>query len=77
MTNTDAAPTLAPAALQEKDAAEYIGMSVHFLRADRLNGHLPNRTPGPPFLKIGRAIRYRVADLDEWLQERLVDRRRA
>lgn len=68
---------ISPAVLTERDTATYIGMSVAFLRADRMNGHLPNRTPGPPFLKIGRAIRYRVADLDEWMQERLVDRRRA
>lgn len=74
---TDAAPVITSAVLTEKDAAKYIGMSVAFLRADRMNGPLPNRTPGPPFLKIGRSIRYRVTDLDDWLQDVLVDRRRA
>jgi len=69
--------TIPPAALDEKDAAAYICMSVHFLRADRMNGHRKGRTPGPPFLQIGRAVRYRLEDLDKWLEERLVDRRRA
>ena len=24
-------------------------------------------TPGPPFMKIGRAVRYLVVDVDRWL----------
>ena len=24
---------------------------------------------GPPFVKVGRAVRYREADLDKWIQE--------
>ena len=30
------------------------------------------RGPGPPFIRIGRAVRYRISDLDEWLENRLV-----
>ncbi|HAT9771360.1 TPA: DNA-binding protein, partial [Legionella pneumophila subsp. pneumophila] len=33
----------------------------------RVNGTLKNRTPGPKFIKIGRAIRYLKEDLDIWL----------
>jgi hypothetical protein len=44
--------------LTEKEASEYIGMSRSFLRQDRMNGYRVNRTPGPPFIKIGRSIRY-------------------
>lgn len=61
------------AALTEKDAARYIGMSVPFLRASRCNGNRENHTPAPPHIKIGRAVRYKVADLDNWLDDHRVD----
>lgn len=57
----------------ESVAAELIGMSVAFLRAARLHGTVGNRTPGPPYLKIGAAIRYRKDDLEAWLAQRRVD----
>lgn len=60
--------------LTEKEAAEYIGMSRGYLRQDRMNGYRINRTPGPHYLKIGRAIRYRKEDLDSWLNDRLITR---
>lgn len=56
------------AALRETEAAAYIGMSRSFLRQSRMNGARARRTPGPPFVKVGRAIRYLRADLDAWLQ---------
>ena len=55
--------------LTEKEASEYIGMSRSFLRQDRMNGYRVNRTPGPTFMKLGRAIRYSKHDLDEWLDK--------
>jgi len=54
--------------LTENEAAKYIGMSKSFLNADRTNGHRKSRTKGPVFLKLGRSVRYRKADLDEWLK---------
>ena len=54
--------------LADPDAAYYIGMSVSFLRQSRMEGRRVNRSPGPPFIKIGRAIRYDLQDLDIWLQ---------
>lgn len=54
--------------LTENEAAKYIGMSSSFLNADRSNGHRKNRTKGPAFLKLGRSVRYRKTDLDEWLK---------
>lgn len=51
-------------ALTEVETAEYIGMSRSFLRQSRMEG---NRTPAPRFIKIGRAVRYLVEDLDSWL----------
>lgn len=57
--------------LTEREAAVYIGMSPSFLSQTRLKiGAQRLGTPGPPFLKIGRAVRYRRADLDTWLRER-------
>lgn len=52
--------------LNEKEAASYIGMSVHFLRQARC--YKPDR--GPKFIKIERAVRYRVSDLDAFLEGR-------
>ncbi|HAU1669915.1 TPA: DNA-binding protein [Legionella pneumophila] len=52
---------------KEVEAANYICMSRSFLSQDRVNGTLKNRTPGPKFIKIGRAIRYLKKDLDIWL----------
>lgn len=54
-------------ALSEIEASEYIGMSRSFLRQSRMEGNRDNRTPAPPFLKIGRSVRYLKEDLDTWL----------
>jgi len=58
-----------PRLLTEKQAAPYIGMSRSFLRQSRMNGRRHHRTPGPPFLKIGRKVLYLAEDLDTWLLE--------
>jgi predicted DNA-binding transcriptional regulator AlpA len=56
-------------ALRDPEAARYIGMSESFLRQSRMDGIRENRTPGPPFVKIGRAVRYLRRDLDAWLEK--------
>ena len=61
--------SIRPRLLTEKQAAPYIGMSCSFLRQSRMNGRRQNRTPGPPFLKIGRKVLYLAEDLDAWLLE--------
>jgi excisionase family DNA binding protein len=43
------------------EAAEYLRSSESTLAKKRLNGD------GPPFVRIGRAIRYRRSDLDAWM----------
>lgn len=60
--------------LTEHEAAEYICMSRSFLRQDRMNGLRHHRTPGPSYVKIGRAIRYLKEDLDAWLEAYRVER---
>lgn len=63
--------------LDEREAARLIGMSVAFLRADRYHGHVGNRTVGPPFYRIGRAIRYAPEDLQRWVAAQRVERQGA
>jgi predicted DNA-binding transcriptional regulator AlpA len=52
--------------LTEKQAARYINMSLAFLR----NARCYRPDLGPKFLKLGRAVRYRIEDLDAWLESR-------
>jgi predicted DNA-binding transcriptional regulator AlpA len=53
--------------LTEIETAQYIGMSRSFLRQSRMEGNRENRTSAPQFIKIGRAVRYLIEDLDNWL----------
>jgi len=51
-----------PTTLAERDAAQYIGYSPAYLRKCRRTGH------GPAYIRVGRSIRYRIKDLDAWLE---------
>jgi len=56
------APASTPAAtLRERDAGRYITFSAAWLRQRRMHGD------GPTYVKVGRSIRYRVADLDAYV----------
>lgn len=44
-----------------EEAAQFLGLSTSSLNKSRLTGDTPT------FLKLGRAVRYRVGDLREWL----------
>jgi excisionase family DNA binding protein len=44
-----------------KEAADYVRSSPSTLAKRRITGQLPN------FSRIGKAIRYRRADLDAWM----------
>jgi hypothetical protein len=55
--------------LNERDAAEYIGTSTSYLRHSRVRGST-KCTDAPPFVRIGKAIRYLPEDLDSWLADR-------
>jgi excisionase family DNA binding protein len=52
--------------LDRQPAADYLGLSVPTLDRKRVNGD------GPPYVKIGSRVRYRRADLDAWLSQRIV-----
>lgn len=68
---TPTAPAIArpPATIDEQDAGVYIGYTPSALRAWRSQGR------GPAYIRIGRSIRYRVEDLDDWLNGHLVHTR--
>ena len=52
--------------LTETEAAERLRLSVKTLRAWRL------RSKGPQFVRLGRAVRYRPSDLDEYVRRSTV-----
>lgn len=51
----------ASAMLNEQQVAEHIGLTVHALQRWRVKGG------GPPFSKLGSAVRYRLSDVDQWI----------
>lgn len=53
--------------LNETEAAKLLGFSKNTLRAWRVTGR-PNGHKPPPFVKSGRAVRYRFSDLMAWVQ---------
>ena len=53
-----------PVKLNNKQAADYIGVSPSTLNSWRV------RNPdGPRFIKVGRSVRYLKNDLDQWLED--------
>lgn len=48
--------------ITENQAADRLTLSVKTLRNWRLSGY------GPPHLKVGRLVRYRVSELNVWLK---------
>ncbi len=50
--------------LNNRETAEYLCVSESFLNKTRHFG------TGPRFYRVGRAIRYAVEDLDNWMAER-------
>lgn len=52
-------------ALNERQAAKYLGVSAGTLRLWRAE----NRSPR--YFRAGKLIRFRVRDLNEWIEQRL------
>lgn len=61
----------APKFLRRKDAAEYL-KSCYGVGARRTLDKLASLGGGPPFVKIGGAACYAIADLDSWVESRSV-----
>lgn len=53
--------------LSPKELAAYLGVSVQTVYAWRCRGG------GPPCYHLGRHVRYRLADVEEWLASRRDD----
>ena len=66
---------ITPAILTEAQTAEYLGLSRATLRRARMQGNREKHCPTPPFVRMGRAIRYRKVDLDQFLETHLVGHR--
>lgn len=64
----DAAMKGDPRLMDEVEAARYIGMSASFLRKARSDGSIGERTPAPPYKKVGGSVRYDRRDLDLWIE---------
>ena len=50
-----------------EEAARHIGLAVSTLEKARLYGN------SPPYSKAGRSVRYRLSDLDIWMNARVVE----
>jgi excisionase family DNA binding protein len=50
--------------LKRSEAAAYLNLQKSTLEAWAVRGG------GPAFVKFGRAVRYRIADLDAWAESR-------
>jgi excisionase family DNA binding protein len=52
--------------LTQREAATLLRLSERTLERSRVTGL------GPPFCKLGRRIRYRQSDLDQWITSHIV-----
>jgi excisionase family DNA binding protein len=61
-------PSLTPEFLDERQLAAWLGLSRTTPRLWRRAGE------GPAFIRVGRSIRYRKSDVENWLSARTVGR---
>lgn len=52
--------------LTRSEVHTQFGLTQRFLEVAAAKGN------GPPYIKLGRAVRYRVGDLREWIEARKV-----
>jgi predicted DNA-binding transcriptional regulator AlpA len=55
--------TMAEELFSSLNTSQYMNMSHSWLRRSRVDGN------GPPFIKLGRSVRYRKSDVDAWLDQ--------
>ncbi len=53
--------------LNDREAADKLGVTICELQQSRLTGILLD-APAPKFVKLATAERYRLLDLDEWIE---------
>ncbi len=59
--------TMQDCLLSREQAAEYLG-----LKPQTLAVWVSRQENGPPFIKIGRSVRYRMRDLEEWIESNTI-----
>jgi len=52
--------------MTEKEAAEYLSISVSYIRKTRSCPQFRGKSV-PPWIRIGAAVRYDVGELDKWI----------
>ena len=60
----DVSAMVAPVLVDEREAARYLGVCSRTLWGLRHAGNVPH-------LRIGDAVRYRLSDLDRWIDSRI------
>ncbi len=69
---TTVSASISPALLDETQTAAYIRLATSTLRnmrcADAKRQAAGQRPTGPRWIRIGRSIRYRITDLDRWIE---------
>ena len=63
MSHTSTPIVTKPLAVDTKTAADLLNSTNSSLEKDRATGHM-----GVPYIKAGRRVIYRLAELDEWLK---------
>ncbi len=58
-------PTVLENLLSENEISQIFGRSIPTLQKDRLRGN------GPPFIKIGRLVRYSPSAVQAWLDDQV------
>jgi excisionase family DNA binding protein len=51
--------------LDSSELAKYLGVAESTIKKYRLEG------VGPAYVKIGHLVRYRIADVDEWVERKM------
>lgn len=64
--------TLPDHLLTEPEAAQALGVSPGTLKAARLHRLRSNPLRDLPHIRIGRSVRYRVSDINQWLDANVV-----
>jgi hypothetical protein len=63
MSHTSTPTVTKPLAVDTKTAADLLNSTNSSLEKDRATGHM-----GVPYIKAGRRVIYRLAELDDWLK---------
>jgi hypothetical protein len=68
----DSPSSVKPLAVDPNQAAALLSSTYSSLEKDRATGHM-----GVPYVKAGRRVIYRLADLDEWLKANQITPRKS